>query len=183
MKKTAFLIILSALLLCSCAKEEYHPMIIVPSGYKLSGNVISARLSNVYFFDPYEEIICGDGGEMFLFSDDSYTTRFEGGTIELLDGMNTFFLVFSKDGLDAAYRLDIFCTMILDFNVEISEDKTYSIGDDFDRATVRVTATKENGDSVEITDYDAEYDFDTAGTRRVDIKYGGIVHSIYVNVG
>lgn len=185
MRKVAAAIVALLILLSSCGKAEYHPMIVMPNGFSAKDGVISGKLVNVYFFSPYESIFPADGGKMTLYSDETLSAYLEddGGVIELLDGENDFVLVFEKDGLFAKYDLHITCVMILDFSVEIITDKTYSVGDEFDKSTVAVTATKENGDTVAVTDYSLDYDFSAAGERRVNVYYGGIVHSVFVNVG
>ncbi len=182
MKKTAAILLLTILLLCSCAETPYSPAFVLPDGFEIDQNTISARFVNEYFFDPYSAIECADGGTVEMYSDDTFTEYFEGGIIELEDGMNSFMLLFMLDGKHAEYRLDIYCVMILDFTVEVVSERTYSAGDEFDRSSVRVTATRENGEIFEVSDYDMKYSFDAVGKRRVDIIYGKITHSIYVDV-
>lgn len=181
MKKLAAIFVL-LLLFCSCGKAEYHPMIVLPAGFSAEGNVISGKYVNVYYFEPYESISPADGGTMTLYEDASLSNFLEEGAIELVDGENDFVLVFEKDGLSAIYELHISCVMILDFSVETVKDKTYSVGEEFDRGTIAVTATKENGDVIAVSDYSLDYDFDAPGERKVAVSYGGIVHPIFVSV-
>lgn len=182
MKKTAAIILIICALLVSCGTaREYVPMIVLPTGFSMSENTITANLVNVYFFAPYEEIHC-ENGSMILYDDAAHTNVFEGGEIELIDGENTFFIVFEGDGGEKEYKIVINCDMILDFSVEALYDREYYVGDEFDRGSVRVTAKKENGEFVEVSNYAAEYDFTKVGTRRIGIHYGGIVHFIYVTV-
>lgn len=181
MKKLIAILVL-LLLFCSCGKAEYRPMIVLPAGFSVNGNVISGKYVNVYFFEPYESISPADGGTMTLYEDASLSKFLEEGAIELVDGENDFVLVFEKDGLSAIYELHISCVMILDFKIDVVKDKTYSVGEEFDRSTVAVTATKENGDVIAVSDYSLDYDFDAPGERKVAFSYGGIVHSIFVSV-
>jgi len=182
MKRFAAVIFAIMILLCSCGAAEYRPMIVLPDGFSAKDDVISGKLVNVYYFEPYESIECADGGKMTLFKDATLSDYLEEGAVELFDGENDFVLVFEKDGLSATYELHIFCVMILDFSIETVKDKTYARGEEFDRDSIVVTAKKESGEHVVVADYALEYDFDAPGERRVDVSYGGIVHSLYVNV-
>ena len=183
MKRFAAAILTLLLLFSSCGKAEYRPMIVLPEGFSAQDNVISGKLVNVYYFAPYADIFSADGGKMTLYEDASLSKFLEEDSlIELLDGENDFVLVFEKDGLSAIYELHIFCVMILDFNIEAVKEKTYSVGEEFDRSTIAVTATKENGDAVAVTDYSLDYDFDAPGEKKVNVSYGGIVHPIFVSV-
>lgn len=183
MKRFAAFLLAALLLLCSCGESGYSPMIILPRGFSVDGDVISGKYVNVYFFDPYESIVCDDGGKMTLYSDETLSTYLEkGGVIELIDGENEFVLVFERDGASAIYKLKISCVMINDFSVEVVRSEPYPVGAEFDKKSVIVTAKKENGDEVAVTDFEVSYDFDAPGESRVDISYGGIVHPIFVFV-
>lgn len=184
MKRFATLILILTAVFSSCGKAEYRPMMILPAGFKVDGDVISGKLVNVYFFSPYDEIVCDDGGIMTLYSDETLSKYLEEDSkIELFDGDNEYVLVFERGGLSATYKLKISCVMILDFKIDVVKEKTYSPGEEFDRSTVVVTAKKENGDIVAVTDYDVAFDPETSGEYKVDISYGGIVHSVFVEVG
>ena len=183
MKKTVSVLltlIIAASLVC-CTREEYVPVIILPEGYAVEGNVISANLVNEYYFDPYEKIRT-EGGCVALYADPDHEVYFEGGEIELSDGVNTYYLVFFDSERTVDYTLELFCVMIMDFTVTVNEEKVYSVGDDFDRSTVTVTARKDDGGLIEVSDYSAAYSFDKAGKSKVTIGYGGIVHWFYVDV-
>ena len=182
MKKFAAVILSLVLIFSSCGRAEYRPMIVLPEGFSAHGNVISGKLFNVYYFEPYESIFPVDGGKMTLYEDATLSNYLEEGAIELFDGENDFVLVFEKDGLSTLYELHISCVMILDFSIEVLEEKTYAVGEFFDTGTIRVTAKKDSGGYVVITDYSLEYGFDAPGEHRVDVLCGGIVHSLYVNV-
>lgn len=183
MKRFAAMTLILLVLLISCGESAYRPMMILPAGFKIDGDVISGKLVNVYFFSPYDEIVCDDGGKVTLYSDETLSTYLdEGGTIELLDGDNDFVLVFERGDERAIYKLRISCVMILDFKIEVVKDKTYALGEEFDRSSVIITAKKENGDSVAVTDYDVLFEPEGSGEYKVDILYGGIVHSIFVNI-
>lgn len=169
-------------LVCSCGDEPYVPAFTLPDGFALDGGVVKASLVNEYFFDPYGSIICLDGGYVEMYADDTFTEYFEGGLLELKDGENDFMLLFMNGDRHAAYRLEIKCVMILDFRIETVSKRVYSVGDGFDRSTVRVIAEKEDGSLIEVSDYAASYSFDAPGACRVDITYGKITHSTYVEV-
>lgn len=169
-------------LVCSCGEEPYSPAFSLPDGFTLDGDVIKANLVNEYFFDPYDAIICLDGGYVEMYADDTFTEYFDGGLLELKDGENNFVLLFMNGDRHAAYRLEITCAMILDFKIETVSTRVYSVGDSFDRSTVRVIAEKEDGSLVEVSNYEASYSFDAPGVCRVDIIYGKITHPTYVEV-
>ena len=183
MKRFVALTLILLVLLISCGESAYRPMIILPAGFKIEGDVISGKLVNVYFFSPYDEIVCDDGGVMTLYSDETLSTYLEQDSkIELFDGDNDYVLVFERGEERTIYKLRISCVMILDFKIDVVKEKTYAPGEEFDRSTVSVTAKKENGDFVAVTDYVVSFDPETSGEYKVDISYGGIVHSIFVNI-
>ena len=182
MKKIAVILLIITVMLCSCADEPYSPILILPEGFEIDGNTVSASFVNEYFFDPYSAITCADDSAVELYADDTFTEYFEGGELMLKEGLNSFMLLFTRGEKHAEYRLDIYCEMILDFTVETVVRRTYSVGDEFDRSTVRVTATRENGETFEVRNYDVRYSFDDVGKSRVDIIYGKITHSVYVDV-
>lgn len=183
MKKLAVILLVIVLSVCSCAKQEYHPFLILPNEYSVSGNTIHAELVNVYFFSPYEEFTCADeNSKLELYEDDTYTAFLEEGSAELCDGLNKFVLLVTTGEKSASFNIEIYCVMILDFRIEILKDKTYRRGEFFDESTVKVIATKENGEITELKNYTIDYSFNESGPSRVDISCGGIVHSIYVTV-
>ena len=182
MKRLILVLALASLLLCSCAERAYSPDMLLAEGYYFSDDAIKADFVNVYYFSPYDDITALDGGELVLYRDRSWTEMFEGGDIELFDGTNTFALVVSKDDMRAEYDLIINCVMIRDFYIAVLSEKTYRVGDIFDRGTISVTAKKEDGEMIQVENYGAEYDFSVAGQRRVRISYGKIVHDIFVEV-
>ena len=183
MKRLVAMTLIFLFLLISCGESAYRPMMILPEGFMIDGDVISGKLVNVYFFSPYDEIVCDDGGIMTLYSDETLSTYLENDSeIELFDGDNDFVLVFERGDESATYKLRISCVMILDFKIDVVKDKTYAPGEEFDRSTIVVTAKKENGDFVAVTDYVVSFEPETSGEYKVDISYGGIVHSISVNI-
>lgn len=183
MKRLVAMTLIFLFLLISCGESAYRPMMILPEGFTIDGDVISGKLVNVYFFSPYDEIVCDDGGIMTLYSDETLSTYLENDSeIELFDGDNDFVLVFERGDESATYKLRISCVMILDFKIDVVKDKTYAPGEEFDRSTIVVTAKKENGDFVAVTDYVVSFEPETSGEYKVDISYGGIVHSISVNI-
>ena len=182
MKRIFVILLALCVLLASCGGErEFYPAIVVPEGFTVSENTICANLVNVYFFAPYDEIYC-ENGTMTLYDDAAHTNYFDGGYMELVEGENKFYAVFEGDGGAAEYILVLNCTMILDFSVEVINEKTYSVSDEFDRSTVRVIAERDAGGTVEVSDYNVECDLSVPGERRVGIFYGGIVRFIYVKV-
>ena len=183
MKRLVAMTLIFLFLLISCGESAYRPMMILPEGFTIDGDVISGKLVNVYFFSPYDEIVCDDGGIMTLYSDETLSKYLEEDSkIELFDGDNDFVLVFERGDESAMYKLRISCVMILDFKIDVVKDKTYAPGEEFDRSTIVVTAKKENGDFVAVTDYVVSFEPETSGEYKVDISYGGIVHSISVNI-
>lgn len=184
MKKYISLLIICTVLLCSCQREEYYPTISYPNEYKIVGDTISAELVNVYFFSPYKDFLCLDeGGYVILYSDDTLTEYLDSdSSVELCDGKNTFVLEIGAGDKYRLYNVEISCTMILDFEISVKKEKTYKKGEFFDKGTIEVTATKENGTKITAENYTAEYDFSSPGECRVYITYGDITHYITVTV-
>lgn len=184
MRRLVAFIIICAVFLCSCQCEEYHPTIAYPEEYRIEGQTILAELVNVYFFDPYNDFICLDeGGYLILYSDDTMTEYLDGGqSAELCDGMNTFVLEIGAGERYRLYNVEIYCTMILDFTISVKTERKYKRGEFFDKSTIDVIATREDGSLIYVDDYDTEYDFSSVGEARVYVSYGEITHYIDVFV-
>jgi len=183
MKRLLVLLLCSALLFCGCAKTEYEPMLILSGGLSLHESTIYGKYVNEYFISPYELITTADGSEVRLYSDDTLSqVLVDGETLELFDGMNKYPVIVSNGELEKAYLLCIDCTMILNFYVEVIEDKTYKVGEFFDKSTVSATAKKEDGTIISVSDYEWEFDSSEPGEQRVYIRYGGITRFFDVTV-
>ncbi|MCQ2770943.1 MAG: bacterial Ig-like domain-containing protein [Clostridia bacterium] len=185
MKRTIALTLLItiALTFCSCNNSEYVPAIIVEPPFSLMDDIIYGNLVNVYYIEPYK-IIRAVEDDVFvtMYEDDSYSKHFSGDNLEVTDGKKTYYLLIGTSEKVKAYKLIIECTLILDFEISINEDITYSIGDSFDRTSITVYATKEDGSIIETQDYNVEFDSSSLGSKQVIIEYGGIVHDFYVNI-
>lgn len=183
MKKiTAAILLVCALILCGCAKDEYSPSLVLDSGLRLSGDTIYGNFVNVYFLDPYSMIHTLDGAAVTVYKDSTYAEYLDGGTIELFDGQNVYYVLVGTSDRVKSYRLEVNCVMVSDIFVRVIYDKTYSINDDFDRASIEVTAKKDDGGMITVYDYSVDCDFSQSGVRRVAVEYGGITRFFDVTV-
>lgn len=184
-KQIAVFVLAAVIILtvCSCGEEPFSPSVVVTDSLTINGDVIYGKFVNRYFFEPYSDISTADGDcYVTLYKDSDFSVHFEGDLLELEDGTNTFYLLIGNDRDTKAFTVIIDCIMIMDFDIRILEEKQYKTGDAFDRNSIEVTAEKEDGTSIIVTDYDVEYDFSEKGVSRVRISYGGIVHFIETDV-
>ena len=61
-------------------------------------------------------------------------------------------------------------------------EKTYHIGEAFDKSSILIEARTSEGKTVSIDRYEAEYEFSDLGKSTVGIELGGIYHSFEVEV-
>ena len=183
MKRLLVLLLCSALVLCGCAEAAYEPMLILSGGLSLHESTIYGKYVNEYFIYPYELITTVDGSEVRLYSDDTLSQLLvDGENLELFDGMNKYPVIISNGELERAYLLCIDCTLILNFYVEVLEEKTYKVGEFFDKSTISATAKKEDGTMITVVDYEWEFDSSERGEQRVYVRYGGITRFFDVTV-
>lgn len=166
----------------SCGKTEpYDPQFSLADGYTLSGDVISGRVYGEYAV-PISQIV-SSGDTMIVFSDSHGEAYIKEGAIPLQVGKNSMVLRFSDGEREREYNLEIELIAVRSFSIEmLSPDRTYHIGEAFDRTTIRVTALTESGEFVEVDRYTPEYSFSEFGENTVGIELGGFYQSFSVMV-
>ncbi len=175
-------VLLTLFCLTACEKaSEYTPVFEVGEGYTLKGDVISGTVvGNEYIslfsvFTTYEDFI--------IFGDSSAETFLESGIIPLKEGKNRLVVRFSRDGAEREYDLILDYIPIRSFSVEILDtEKTYHVGEKFDKSTILVSAVTESGETVTVDQYDVEYEFSELGESDVGIELGNMYESITVLV-
>ena len=176
----ALLIALSCFVACG-NESDYTPVFELGEGYTLDGDVISGTvvgdeyISLFSVFTTYERFI--------IFGDSSAETFLENGIIPLKKGNNRLVIRFIQDEMEREYDLHIEYIPIRSFSVEfLDAEKTYHIGEKFDKSTIRVIATTESGEVVTVENYYTEYEFSELGEADVGIELGDMYESITVLV-
>lgn len=171
-----------ALLCCSCAKAEpFSPELILADGYTLEGETIRASFYNTDYVDIYSDIKAS-GGIVRLYSSRELDEYFEGDELSLDDGENVFCLFVGYGGESRLYDVVIKNTMIVGLSVEEKYERVYGVGDILDRDSIKVTAELFAGGTAEISDYGAEFAFNSEGEKTVRITCGGYVCDFSVKV-
>ncbi|MBQ3489277.1 MAG: leucine-rich repeat protein [Clostridia bacterium] len=164
-------------------KETYSPDFTLAEGYTLEGDRITATLIGQKFLTVRDFLICSDA--VTVYSDSSGSGYVEGldADIPLKPGENRLILSFSNGKLTKDYNLDITCISIQSFSISVNNpNKTYHIGEAFDKSTITVTAVAEDGTEFEVKHYTPEYEFSYLGKSVVGIELDGCYESITVSV-
>ena len=180
------LLAVGILLLCliGCQpKATYEPDFILADGYLLQGDCISATVIGEGDLPISDFLQTNESVTVFA---DSTADRFAQGLdakIPLRAGENRMVLRFSDGNREKEYDLYITCIAIRGFSVTIvNPEKTYHIGEAFDKSTIKVLAVTEDGKEMEITQYEPEYEFSSLGKSTVGIELDGYYESISVTV-
>ena len=184
MKKIYFLLLTLVLLFVGCKGQTlYTPDFTLADGFTLEKDRISATLIGSGdlavsdFLQTREEIL--------IFADTA-GDRYVKGTDALIPlnvGENRMVIRFLKDGMEKEYDLHITCIAIRSFEIELLKpEKTYHVGEIFDRSTIKVTAQTEDGKAITVTDYEPEYEFSSLGKSTVGIELDGYYESFSVMV-
>ena len=178
----AFAVILFLLCAASCGRtEDYTPDFTLAEGYTLSGDVISGTVYGEYAVMTYDIVSSYD--RVTVFSDSTGEQYVENGAIPLAEGQNRFVLRFTDGTHEREYHLEIELVLIEDFEIRIVKpEKTYHIGEAFDKSSILIEARTSEGKTVSIDRYEAEYEFSDLGKSTVGIELGGIYHSFEVEV-
>lgn len=184
MKKILFLLCLCLLFFVSCEKEEdYTPDLELAEGYLLEGDRITAELIGTGPLTVSDFLITKDAVTVFA---DSTGDRYVQGLdaeLPLKDGENRMVLRLENGGRQKEYELHITCISIRSFSVAVNDpEKTYHIGEAFDKSTITVTALTADGKEIEITRYEPEYEFSSLGKSTVGIELDGFYESFSVMV-
>lgn len=184
MKKLVLLMILAIVLLSSCQKTEtYEPNFTLAEGFTLEGDRISATLIGTEELFVSDVLLTSEAVTVFA---DTTGDRYVQGLdakIPLKAGENRMVIRLENGTRQKEYELHLTCVEIRGFTVTVIDpEKTYHIGETFDRSTVRVTAVTADGKTMEITQYQPEYEFSSLGKSTVGIELGGYYESISVMV-
>lgn len=173
---------LSLFLLVSCGKvTAYEPNFscIHPFSYengKITGTVYTLDTLHLRELVETED-------DLLLTADFSADYYSENGEIPLQEGVNDMVLTFMGEDGEAKIPVIIEVVLLENLRVEIlSPEKTYRIGESFDKSTVAVIGVRGDGTEVTITDYVPEYEFSTLGKSTVGIEVGGHYESFAVSV-
>ncbi|MBQ9748014.1 MAG: leucine-rich repeat domain-containing protein [Clostridia bacterium] len=175
--------IVSVLLLSVGCRETqtYRPSFTLGEGFSLTGETITGTVVGEEYYLLFDVL---DTAERFvIFGDSAAETFLESGVIPLTRGENRFVIRFIRDGLEREYELLIRYIPIRSMRVEtVTPDRTYHIGERFDRSTVRVFAVTDTGEELETDRYATEYEFSELGTHDVWITLGKFSASVEVTV-
>lgn len=186
MKITKYLPVVAVILLLLCAAscgrtEDYTPDFTLAEGYTLSGDVISGTVYGEYAVMTYDIVSSYD--HVTVFSDSTGEQYVEDGAIPLAEGQNRFVLRLTDGTYEREYHLEIELVLLEDFEIRIVKpEKTYHIGEAFDKSSILIEARTSEGKTVSIDRYEAEYEFSDLGKSTVGIELGGIYHSFEVEV-
>ena len=179
-----FTIVIALLSFASCkGQTTYEPHFVLSPEYTLDGERIVGTvigMDSVLISDliqtPEAVIVFADSSsEQYVEGDDA--------RIPLNVGENHLILRLTDGENEKEYYLDIEYIAIRSFSVEmIAPEKTYHIGEAFDKSSVVVRAVTESGEEVMIDHYTPEYEFSMLGKATVGIELGGMYESFSVSV-
>lgn len=183
--KRFFLLLCTVLMLflfVSCGKvTAYEPNFscIHPFSYengKITGTVYTLDTLHLRELVETED-------DLLLTADFSADYYSEDGEIPLQEGTNEMVLTFMGEEGEAKVPVIIEVILLKDLRVEmLSPEKTYHIGESFDKSTVAVIGVKKDGTEVTVSDYVPEYEFSALGAALVGIEVGGHYESFSVSV-
>ncbi len=184
MKRTLIVLVFVLLLVfsVSCGKtEEYRPSFSLCEGFVYENGVI---LGTVYTLDTlFLRDIVETEDDLLLTADFSEDYYSEDGEIPLKSGKNSMVLTFMNGEKEAKIPVEIECILFDELRVDmLAPEKTYRIGEHFDRTTIAVIGVMADGKEIEITNYTPEYEFSSLGKSRVGIDIGGFYESFSVLV-
>lgn len=184
MKRLLLLIALCLCCLIGCnPKPTYEPDFTLADGYHLQDDRISATVIGEGDLPLSDFLRTNEAVTVFA---DSTADRFAQGAdarIPLQAGENRMVIRFSNGRQEKEYDLHIRCIAIQGFSVTILDpEKTYHIGEAFDKNTVSVVVLTKDGESLEITQYEPEYEFSSLGKSTVGIELDGYYESFSVMV-
>ena len=186
MKRIIFALFLAILLIStvSCKKANtYTPTFTLAEGYTLNGDLISATVIGEGALRVRDFLITSDAVTVFKGSSSDQYVQGLDAEIPLTLGKNRMVIRFSDGTHEKEYDFEINCISIRSFTVTVTDpDKTYHIGEQFDKSTVRVMAIAEDGSEFEVTQYTPEYEFSSLGKGTVSIELDGCYESFSVMV-
>lgn len=174
------------LLLCtvSCKQtKDYTPSFTLAEGYTLNGDLISATVIGEGSLRIRDFLICSDAVTVFNGSSSDQYVQGLDAQIPLTFGKNKMVIRFSDGTHEKEYDFEITCISIQSFRILVNNpDKTYHVGESFDKSTITVLAVKEDGTEFEVKQYTPEYEFFSIGKHSVGIELDGCYESFFVNV-
>lgn len=184
MKKILSALLLLTVLLVSCEKREaYQPVFTLAEGYTLQDDRITATVIGAGDLTVSDFLQTSDTVTIFA---DSTGDRYVQGLdakLPLKAGENRMVIRFHNGEQETEYDLHITCITIRGFSVTVTKpERTYHIGEVFDKTSITVTAVAEDGKTLEITEYEPEYEFSSLGKSTVGIELDGYYESFSVMV-
>ena len=186
MKKFLIVFVFSILLLCmvSCKKtNSYVPDFTLAEGYSLNGDLISGTVIGEGNLRVKDFLLSSDAITIFKGSSTDEFVHGLDAKIPLTQGKNRMVIRFSNGTQEKEYDLEINCIAIQSFSVIIKNpERTYHVGEQFDKSTITVLAITEDGTEIEVHQYTPEYEFSALGQNIVTIELDGFFESFFVNV-
>ena len=186
MKRIIIALFLFALLIfmVSCKKtNDYTPDFILAEGFTLDGDLISATVIGEKSLRVRDFLITSDTVTIFKGSSSDQYVQGLNAHIPLTFGKNHMVIRFSDGTHEREYDFQINCIAIESFTVTVNNpEKTYHIGEKFDKSTITVTAISEDGSEFEVKQYTPEYEFSTIGKSIVSIELDDCYESFSVMV-
>ena len=180
----ALLFSILTIFMVSCKKQNnYNPQFTLAEGYVLKGDRISATIIGEGTLRVRDFLISSD--DIIIFkgsSSDQYVHGLDA-KIPLTFGKNRMVIRFSDGTHEKEYDLEINCIAIQSFSIVIKNpEKTYHVGETFDKSTIAVIAITEDGKEFEVQQYTPEYEFSAIGKSTVGIELDGWYESFSVMV-
>ena len=176
----------SILLICTLSYKkanEYQPEFILAEGYVLNGDLISGTVIGEGNLRVRDFLLSSDAITVFKGSSTEEFVQGLDAKIPLISGKNKMVIRFSNGKQEKEYDLEINCIAIQSFSVIVKNpEKTYHIGETFDKSTITVLAITEDGTEMEVEQYTPEYEFSALGQNLVTIELDGFFESFFVNV-
>ena len=186
MKRIVITLLFSVLLICmvSCKKtNDYTPDFTLAEGYVLEGDRISATVIGKEPLRVRDFLISSDAITVFKGSTTDQFVQGLDAKIPLTFGENRMVIRFSDGTHEKEYDFIINCISIQSFSVTVKNpDRTYHIGEAFDKSTVAVIAVADDGTEFEVYQYTPEYEFSIMGENTVSIELDGYYESFSVMV-
>ena len=186
MKRIIIALFLLTLLIftVSCKKNnDYTPDFTLAEGFSLDGDRITATVIGEKPLRVRDFLITSDDVTIFKGSSSDQYVQGLNAHLPLTFGKNHMVIRFSDGTHEKEYDLEVNCIAIESFSVIINNpEKTYHIGEKFDKSTITVTAVTEDGKKFEVTQYTPEYEFSFIGKSTVSIELDGCYESFSVMV-
>lgn len=186
MKRILIALLFSVLLICtvSCKKQnDYKPQFTLAEGYVLEGDRISATVIGEGMIRVRDFLLCSDAITVFKGSSSDEFVQGLDAQLPIKFGKNRMVIRFSNGTHEKEYDFEINCITIQSFSIVIKNpEKTYHIGEEFDKSTIAVMAIAEDGTEFEVQQYTPEYEFSSMGKNTVGIELDGWYESFSVMV-